>query len=164
MSVNIRTLVVIWKVVLLAVFLNSCQIEPKQESDLSVRFFIDTNQTQKPEGFLETWDSYPPWTPTILNQMKQDLGRIWFLVDVPRNGIDIVLEFQSFNLIELEAYSIEDRQNILPLQSLKHPLGHHHGFLVPGHLKKQKLLLMTDQEIGGFFLGFQQYSLSLIHI
>ena len=84
MSVNIRTLVVIWKVVLLAVFLNSCQIKPKQESDLSVRFFIDTNQTQKPEGFLETWDSYPPWTLTILNQMKQDLGRIWFLVEPRR--------------------------------------------------------------------------------
>ena len=159
MSVNIRTLVVIWKVVLLAVFLNSCQIEPKQESDLSVRFFIDTNQTQKPEGFLETWDSYLPWTPTILNQMKQDLGRVWFLVEVPKSEIDTVLEFQSFNLIKLEAYSIDDGQNVQPLQSLKHPLGHHHGFLVPGHLKKQKLLLMTDQEIGGFFLGFQQYSI-----
>ena len=91
MSVNIRTLVVIWTVVLLAVFLNSCQIKPKQESDLSVRFFIDTEQTQKPEGFSETWDSYPPWTPTILNQMKQDLGRVWFLVDVPKNEIDTVL-------------------------------------------------------------------------
>ena len=159
MSVNIRTLVVIWKVVLLAVFLNSCQIEPKQESDLSVRFFIDTNQTQKPEGFLETWDSYLPWTPTILNQMKQDLGRVWFLVEVPKSEIDTVLEFQSFNLIKLEAYSIDDGQNVQPLQSLKHPLGHHHGFLVPGHLKKQKLLLMTDQEIGGLFLGFQQYSM-----
>ncbi|MEL0343610.1 MAG: response regulator, partial [Deltaproteobacteria bacterium] len=90
--------------------------------------------------------------------MKQDLGRVWFLVEVPRSEIDTVLEFQSFNLIELEAYSIDDRQNILPLQSLKHPLEHHHGFLVPGHLKKQKLLLMTDQEIGGFFLGFQHYS------
>ena len=87
-----------------------------------MRFFIDTEQTQKPEGFLETWDSYPPWTPTILNQMKQDLGRIWFLVEVPRSEIDTVLEFQSFNLIELEAYSIDDGQNILPLQSLKHPL------------------------------------------
>ncbi len=159
MSVNIRTLVVIWKVVLLVVFLNSCQIEPKQESDLSVRFFIDTNQTQKPEGFLETWDSYLPWTPTILNQMKQDLGRVWFLVEVPKSEIDTVLEFQSFNLIKLEAYSIDDGQNVQPLQSLKHPLGHHHGFLVPGHLKKQKLLLMTDQEIGGLFLGFQQYSM-----
>ena len=159
MSFNIRTLVVIWTVILLSVFLSSCQNKPKQESEISVRFFIDTEQTQKPEGFSETWDSYPPWTPTILNQMKQDLGRIWFLVDVPKNEIDTVLEFQSFNLIELEAYSIDDGQNILPLQSLKHPLGHHHGFLVPGHLKKQKLLLMTDQEIGGFFLGFQQYSI-----
>ena len=159
MSVSIRTLVVIWTVILSAVFLNSCQIKPKQESDLSVRFFIDTEQTQKPEGFSETWDSYPPWTPTILNQMKQDLGRVWFLVDVPKNEIETVLEFQSFNLIELEAYSIDGRQNLQPLQSLKHPLGHHHGFLVPGHLKKQKLLLMTDQEIGGFFLGFQQYSI-----
>ena len=159
MSFNIKTLVVIWTVILLSVFLSSCQNKPKQESDLSVRFFIDTEQTQKPEGFLETWDSYPPWTPTILNQMKQDLGRIWFLVEVPKNEINTVLEFQSFNLIELEAYSIDDGQNILPLQSLKHPLGHHHGFLVPGHLKKQKLLLMTDQEIGGFFLGFQQYSI-----
>ena len=99
MSVNIRNLVVIWKVVLLAVFLNSCQIKPKQESDLSVRFFIDTEQSKKPEGFLETWDSYPPWTPTILNQMKQDLGRVWFLVEVPKNEIDTVLEFQAFNLI-----------------------------------------------------------------
>ena len=159
MSVNIRTLVVIWTVILLSVFLNSCQIKPKHETDLSVKYFIDTNQTQKPEVFLETWDSYPPWAPTILNQMKQDLGRVWFLVEVPKTKIDTVLEFQSFNLVELEAYSIEDRQNILPLQSLKHPLGHHHGFLVPGHLKKQKLLLMTDQEIGGFFLGFQQYSI-----
>ena len=159
MSVNIRTLVVIWTVILLAVFLNSCQIKPIQESDLSVRFFIDTEQTQKPEGFLETWDSYPPWTPTILNQMKQDLGRVWFLVEVPKSEIDTVLEFQAFNLIEMEAYSIDGRQNLQPLQSLKHPLGHHHGFLVPGHLKKQKLLLMTDQEIGGFFLGFQQYSI-----
>ena len=159
MSVNIRTLVVIWTVVLLAVFLNSCQIKPIQESDLSVRFFIDTEQTQKPEDFSETWDSYPPWTPTILNQMNKDLGRVWFLVDVPKNEIDTVLEFQSFNLIELEAYSIDNDQNIQPLQSLKNPIGHHHGFLIPGHLKKQKLLLMTDQEIGGFFLGFQQYSI-----
>ena len=137
MSFNIRTLVVIWTVILLSAFLSSCQIESKQESDLSVRFFIDKNQTQKRGGFLETWDSYPPWTPTILNQMKQDLGRIWFLVDVPKNEIDTVLEFQSFNLIELEAYSIDDRQNTFPLQSLKHPLGHHHGFLVPGHLKNK---------------------------
>ena len=112
MSVNIRTLVVIWTVVLFAVFLNSCQIKPIQESDLSVRFFIDKEQTQKPEGFSETWDSYPPWTPTILNQMNKDLGRVWFLVDVPKNEIDTVLEFQSFNLIELEAYSIDDRQNL----------------------------------------------------
>ena len=124
-----------------------------------MRFFIDTEQTQKPEDFSETWDSYPSWTLTILNQMKQDLGRVWFLVEVPKSEIDTVLEFQSFNLIELEAYSIDGRQNLQPLQSLKHPLGHHHGFLVPGHLKKQKLLLMTDQEIGGFFLGFQQYSI-----
>ena len=159
MSFNIRTLVVIWTVILLSVFLSSCQNKPKQESEISVRFFIDTEQTQKPEDFSETWDSYPSWTLTILNQMKQDLGRVWFLVEVPKSEIDTVLEFQSFNLIELEAYSIDDRQNILPLQSLKHPLGHHHGFLVPGHLKKQKLLLMTDQEIGGFFLGFQQYSI-----
>jgi len=159
MSFNIKTLVVIWTVILLAVFLNSCQIKHIKESDLSVRFFIDTEQTQKPEDFSETWDSYPSWTLTILNQMKQDLGRVWFLVEVPKSEIDHVLEFQSFNLIELEAYSIEDRQNLQPLQSLKHPLGHHHGFLVPGHLKKQKLLLMTDQEIGGFFLGFQQYSI-----
>ena len=130
MSVNIRTLVVIWIVVLLAVFLNSCQIKPKQESDLSVRFFIDTNQTQKPEGFLETWDSYLPWTHKILNQMKQDLGRVWFLVEVPKSEIDTVLEFQSFNLIELEAFSIDDGQNLQPLQSLKHPLGHHHGCLL----------------------------------
>lgn len=158
MSFNIRTLVVIWTVILLSVFLSSCQNKPKQESEISVRFFIDTEQTQKPEDFSETWDSYPSWTLTILNQMKQDLGRVWFLVEVPRSEIDTVLEFQSFNLIELEAYSIDDGQNILPLQSLKHPLEHHHGFLVPGHLKKQKLLLMTDQEIGGFFLGFQHYS------
>ena len=122
MSVNIRTLVVIWTVVLLAVFLNSCQNKTNQESDLSVRFFIDTEQTKKPKGFSETWDSYPPWTPRILNQMKQDLGRVWFLVEVPKSEIDTVLEFQSFNLIELEAYSINDGQNIQPLQSLKHPL------------------------------------------
>ena len=49
-----------------------------------------------------------------------------------KTEIDTVLELQSFNLIELEAYSIDDGQNIQPLQSLKHPLGHHHGFLVPG--------------------------------
>ena len=67
--------------------------------------------------------------------------------------INTVLEFQSFNLIELKAYSIDDDQNIQPLQSIKHPLGHHHGFLVPGHLKKKKLLLMTDQEIGGLAIG-----------
>ena len=71
MSFNIRTLVVIWTVILLSVFLNSCQIKPKHETNLSVKYFIDTNQTQKSESFLETWDSYPPWTPTILNQMKQ---------------------------------------------------------------------------------------------
>ena len=103
MSFNIKTLVVIWTVILLAVFLSSCQNKPKQESEISVRFFIDTEQTQKPEGFLETWDSYPPWTPTILNQMKQDLGRIWFLVEDPKSEIDTVFEFQSFNLIKLEA-------------------------------------------------------------
>ena len=98
MSFKIRTLVVIWTVILLSVFLSSCQIKPKQESDLSVRYFIDTNQTQKPEGFFETWDSYPPWTPTILNQMKQDLGRIWFLVDFPKNEIDTVLELSLIHI------------------------------------------------------------------
>ena len=99
MTFNIKTLVVILTVILLSVFLSSCQIKPKQESELSVKYFIDTNQTQKPEVFLETWDSYPPWTSTILNQMKKDLRRVWFLLGVPKSEIDTVLEFQSFNLI-----------------------------------------------------------------
>ena len=98
MSVNIRTLFVIWTVMLLAVFLNSCQIKPKHETNLSVKYFIDTNQTQKSESFLETWDSYPPWTPTILNQMKQDLGRVWFLVEVPKSEIDTVLELSLIHI------------------------------------------------------------------
>jgi len=58
-------------------------------------FFVDKDQTSNPEDFPGKWDSFQVWSPNILNQMKQDLGRVWFLVEVPKSEIDTVFEMMK---------------------------------------------------------------------
>ena len=87
----------------------SCQRSTlSHDSRMPSRFYIDPEQKSSPMEMFGKLDSFDTWKPRLLNQMRNDLGNVWFSVKLPESDHEKVLEFQTLNLIDLEAYWIKE--------------------------------------------------------
>ena len=136
----------------------SCQRSTlSHDSRMPSRFYIDPEQKSSPMEMFGKLDSFDTWKPRLLNQMRNDLGNVWFSVKLPESDHEKVLEFQTLNLIDLEAYWIKEDGSLQILNSIDNPVSQHHSFRIPIHGGTKNILIMSDQYTGGFFLGFYLY-------
>ena len=136
----------------------SCQRSTlSHDSRMPARFYIDPKQKSSPMEVFAKLDSFDNWTPRLLNQMKTDLGNVWFSVELPESDHEKVLEFQTLNLIDLKAYWIREDGSFQILNSIDKPVSQYHSFRISNHGGTKNILIMSDQNTGGFFLGFYLY-------
>ncbi|SVD07525.1 uncharacterized protein METZ01_LOCUS360379, partial [marine metagenome] len=136
----------------------SCQRSTlSHDSRMPSRFYIDPEQKSSPMEMFGKLDSFDTWKPRLLNQMRNDLGNVWFSVKLPESDHEKVLEFQTLNLIDLEAYWIKEDGSLQILNSIDNPVSQYHSFRIPNHGGTKNILIMSDQYTGGIFLGFYLY-------
>ncbi len=94
----------------------SCQRSTlSHDSRMPSRFYIDPEQKSSPMEMFGKLDSFDTWKPRLLNQMRNDLGNVWFSVKLPESDHEKVLEFQTLNLIDLEPTGSKRMEVFKPL-------------------------------------------------
>ena len=94
---------------LVGFFLGSCQnLMEADATKFSVKYLIDREQSLEPAQLLQRLDSLSNWDRTSFNKMSKKHGNVWFHLDLPASEIPRVLEFQTLNLIEFQAFLIKE--------------------------------------------------------
>ena len=106
---NVLTKLSSWMLIVLMIglFLGSCQRESEGNSFRPlVKYYLDQEQTLQPRQLLQQPTMFNDWTPSEFNQMAWRHGNAWFFVEIPKKQTPSVLEFQTRNLIEFQAFLV----------------------------------------------------------
>ena len=144
--------------VLSGLFLGSCQNLGEQDSTtLSAKYYLEREQLSQPQEILQKLDSFDDWTRKDFNKMAQKHGNVWFHLDLPPTEIPRVLEFQTLNLIEFQAFLIKEDGELRALTPSKMPFSQNYSFQLES--SGRSVLILLKQQWGGIIRGFELLSL-----
>ena len=153
-----RLLHILLFLVLSGLFLGSCQNLGEQEpAPLSVKYYQEQEPRSQPQEIHQQLDSFRDWTRKEFNKMAQKHGNVWFHLDLPSAEIPRVLEFQTLNLIEFQAFLIKEDGELRALTPSKMPFSQNYSFRLESFEKS--VLILLKQQWGGVIRGFELLSL-----
>ncbi len=137
-------------------FLGSCQKETKSDGIRPlVKYYLDQQQSLQPRQLLQQPTLLKDWTSSEFNQMAWQHGNAWFYLELPKQQTPKVLEFQTLNLIEFQAFLITQGQEIQPLWPSKKPFSQHYSFQLND--LSMDVLILVKRQYGGIVQGFTIY-------
>ena len=137
-------------------FLGSCQKETKSDGIRPlVKYYLDQQQSLQPRQLLQQPTLLKGWTSSEFNQMAWQHGNAWFHLELPKQQTPKVLEFQTLNLIEFQAFLITQGQEIQPLWPSKKPFSQHYSFQLND--LSMDVLILVKRQYGGIVQGFTIY-------
>ena len=137
-------------------FLGSCQKETKSDGIRPlVKYYLDQQQSLQPRQLLQQPNLLKDWTSSEFNQMAWQHGNAWFHLELPKQQAPKVLEFQTLNLIEFQAFLITQDQEIQPLWPSKKPFSQHYSFQLND--LSMDVLILVKRQYGGIVQGFTIY-------
>ena len=152
---NVLTKLSSWMLIVLMIglFLGSCQRESEGNSFRPlVKYYLDQEQTLQPRQLLQQPTMFNDWTPSEFNQMAWRHGNAWFFVEIPKKQTPSVLEFQTRNLIEFQAFLVIQGQAIQPLRPFTTTFSEHYSFQLSD--PSAAVLILVKQQHGGTIQGF----------
>ncbi|MDG2195966.1 MAG: response regulator [SAR324 cluster bacterium] len=140
-------------VLMVGLFLGSCQRESEGNSIRPlVKYYLDQEQGLQPRQLLQQPTMLNDWTPSEFNQMAWRHGNAWFFVEIPKKQTPSVLEFQTRNLIEFQAFLVTQGQAIQPLPPSTTTFSEHYSFQLSD--QSAAVLILVKQQHGGIIQGF----------
>ena len=144
-----------WMLIVLmsGLFLGSCQMESEGNSIRPlVKYYLDQEQGLQPRQLLQQPTLLKDWTPSEFNQMAWRHGNAWFYLELSKKQTPSVLEFQTRNLIEFQAFLVIQGQEIQSLQPSTTAFSEHYSFQLSD--PSAAVLILIKQQHGGIIQGF----------
>ena len=143
---------------LVGFFLGSCQnLMEADATKFSVKYLIDREQSLEPAQLLQRLDSLSNWDRTSFNKMSKKHGNVWFHLDLPAGEIPRVLEFQTLNLIEFQAFLIKEDGELQLMALSNIPFSQNYSFRL--NSSGRGVLILLKQQWGGIIRGFKLMSI-----